>query len=66
MGLDRTPIHHEFLGCHSWGHSLVLLELFLSVFVCVVFFNESGGWLGQYCIGEGSGDLIRTLCPGQG
>lgn len=42
MGKNHTPVHHEFLGCHSRGHSLVLLELFLAIFVCVVFFDESG------------------------
>lgn len=64
MGSGHTPIHHEFLGRHSRGHSLVSLDVFLLVFVCVVFLDESVKWVvnsGQVPVAIIS---IRTLCPG--
>lgn len=41
--VGRTPVHHEFLRGHSRRHSLVLLNLFLSILVGIVFLDESVG-----------------------
>ena len=42
MGMfSSTPICHQVLWGHSGWHPLILLDLLLLIFVCIIFFNES-------------------------
>lgn len=38
---SSTPICHQVLRGHSRWHPLILLDLLLLIFVCIIFFNES-------------------------